>query len=286
MPTEDFSASDMGEEGRVAVHGSPTRYFKAGQGPPLVLVHGLGDAAVVWHRNIGVLASRFTVLAPDIPGHGHSPPPPWSYSLERGTEWLIALLDALGLEQVSLVGGSLGGLLVTSAALKAPERVRRLVLVDSAGLGKEIALLLRFMSLPAVGEAIGRPTMANLRRLMQVLFYDSSAVPNSFLEALHQERLQPGNKAAMLRVLREGVSLLGVKDKVILTERLSGLKVKTLVVWGRADAIFPVAHAYRAREAMPDVSLHIFEACGHWPYMECHAMFNKLVLDFLNTSGH
>jgi len=247
-----------------------------------VLLHGLGDAAITWHDNVGPLAQRFTTVVPDLPGHGHSHPAPWRrFTVERCAEWVLAFLDALGLEEACLVGNSMGGYLAASAALKQPTRVRRLVLEASAGLGKEIATFLRLMSLPLLGEFLARPTMGNLRSVMRICLHDPSVVSDEFLQALHREVSRPGNKAAMLRILRSGVTLLGMKGSRILLGRLRELEVPILVIWGRQDAVLPVAQADGTMARLPNATLHVFEQCGHLPHMEHRDSFNELLLEFL-----
>lgn len=279
---ESSYAASLGTEAHVTIRGAHVRYFQAGEGPSVVLFHGLGDAAIAWHDNVGPLAQRFATVVPDLPGHGHSHPAPWRrFTVERCAEWVLAFLDALGLEEACLVGNSIGGYLAASAALKHPTRIRRLVLENSAGLGKEIATFLRLMSLPLLGEFLARPTMGNLRSVMRICLYDPSVVSEEFLQALHREMSRPGNKAAMLRMLRSGVTLLGMKGSNILLDRLREMEVPTLVIWGRQDAVLPVAHAHRAVARLPNATLHVFEQCGHLPHMEHRDEFNRLLLEFL-----
>ena len=155
------------------------------------------------------------------------------------------------------------------------------MLEASAGLGKEIATFLRLMSLPLLGECLARPTMGNLRSVMRICLYDPSVVSEEFLQALHSEASQPGNRAAMLRMLRSGATLLGQKESNILLDRLPELEVPTLVIWGRQDAVLPVGHAHRAMARLPNATLHVFEQCGHFPHMEHRDEFNRLLLEFL-----
>ncbi len=272
----------LGEEGRVDALGVQTRYFKAGTGPAVVLVHGLGETSVAWHANAQALAERFTVVTADMPGHGESSVPPWPYSPAEGGRWLLALMDALGIGEASLVGSSLGGLVAAEAALSAPGRARRLVLEDSAGFGREVLLALRAMTVPLLGEFIGRPSVPNLNALMRLVFHDPSRVPPGFVQALYSERNHPWNERAMLKVLRVGATPLGVKRSVLLLERARTYQAPTLVVWGRHDRVFPVSHAEAAVRAFPNATLRVFEDCGHWPHMEQPGEYNRLLQEFLS----
>jgi 4,5:9,10-diseco-3-hydroxy-5,9,17-trioxoandrosta-1(10),2-diene-4-oate hydrolase len=230
------------------------------------------------------LASHHTVIALDLPGHGASDKPDWRYSLEKSTGFLIAFMDALQLDRVSLVGNSMGGLMALAVVLEQPERLHRLILVDSAGLGREIAGFLRLMSIPVVGEIMARPTRGGVRWTLHRMFHDDSFATPQFIEALYQERRVPGNKQAMLRILRYGANLFGLRPHAFLARRLSEVKTPTLVAWGRQDTIFPVSHAAKAAVLLPHSHLQIYDQCGHWPHIEKQQEFNPLVLNFLASS--
>ena len=270
-----------GVEKWVTAKDTRIRYYRAGSGPPLILLHGLGESAVIWYANIESLARGHTVYAPDLPGHGASDKPPWSYSLENGVKFLEAFMDALGLQRASLAGNSMGGVVALALALERPQRVRRLVLEDSAGLGREVAGFLRFMSLPLLGELLISNRPKSTRYVLRKVFHNHAQVTERLVHLLHTERSRPGNTDAMLKMLRVGVSLRGMRPEVNLTPRLGKLRVPTMVLWGKEDRIFPVAHGRRAARLIPESRLRVFERCGHWPHLEvCHA-FNREMLAFL-----
>lgn len=270
-----------GAEKWVTAAETRVRYYQAGSGPPLILLHGLGEAAVIWYTNMEPLARGNTVYAPDLPGHGASEEPPWEYSLEGSIRFLEEFLDALGLERSSLVGNSMGGLIALALALERPQRVNRLALEDSAGLGREVAGFLRFMSLPILGELLisNRPNATQW--VLQQVFHNRAHVTERLVELIHEERSRPGNSAAMLKMLRVGVSLLGMKPELNLTSRLGELQTPTMVFWGREDRIFPLAHGKRAAQLIPGGQLRVFEQCGHWPHLEMSQVFNRALLEFL-----
>ena len=257
------------------------RYYRMGEGPPVILLHGLGEAAVVWYSNMEPLSDGHSVYALDLPGHGASDKPNWSYSLEQSVDFLGAFMDALGLERASLVGNSMGGLLALALALERPQRVDRLVLEDSAGLGREVAWFLRLMSVPGLGELMSRQRREGVKWVLRKIFYNRSFATERLVDLLHREQSRPGNKAAMLRILRRGISIAGMKRPMILTGRLHQLEAPTLVVWGRQDIIFPATHGERAAELLPNGRLEVFDHCGHWPHIEVNQAYNKLLLDFL-----
>lgn len=246
-----------------------------------MLLHGLGGAAVTWHPTWEGLADRFTVIAPDLPGHGRSEEPQGKYALDEAPLWVSGILDALDIPSAALVGNSMGGLWAAATALEYPGRVDRLVLEDSAGLGPEITLLLRLLSLPLLGELLGRPSRRSLHTVLNRLVYDPATVSDELFEELYRERARPSNVRAWLRMLRLGVGLRGVRPEILLLDRLPNLEMPTFVLWGQQDTVFPVQHAKRAVDLIPDALLHIFHRCGHWPHIEHANEFNGLVGDFL-----
>ncbi len=257
------------------------RYYQAGTGPPVILLHGLGEAAVIWYANVEALAGAHTVYVPDLPGHGASDKPPWEYSLENSVYFLEAFMDALNLERASLVGNSMGGLVALAFALEHPGRLHRLVLEDAAGLGREIAGFLRFMSMPIVGEILisNRPNATQW--VLRQVFHNRAQVTERLVSLIHRERSRPGNSGAMLKMLRVGVSALGVRPEINLTSRLKELKAPAMVFWGRKDRIFPLSHGKRAAALIPGGRLRVFEQCGHWPHLEMSQAYNRALLEFL-----
>ena len=141
----------MIEERRIEVDGLSTRYLEAGEGPPLVLLHALGESAVDWRWVLPALARTHRVYAPDLPGFGGSGKPAAGYSSAFFARFVAAYLDALGVERAVVAGNSLGGLAVLRLALSEPERVGALALIDSAGLGREVAYALQLPTLPGYG---------------------------------------------------------------------------------------------------------------------------------------
>ena len=260
------------------------RYVTAGSGPPVVLVHGLGNSVVSWRNNIKHMSQHLRVFALDLPGHGLSTRYDGQYNLSFVGRLMGQFLDLLDLSEVSLVGSSLGGLISMNTALELPDRVRSLVLVGSAGLGRELALFLRILSLPWIGERFTRPTRENTVWSLIRLVHDHSLITDELVDEVHRYRAIPGASGTMLNILRYGVDIRGQKDKVLMLDRLGELGKPTLIVWGAQDRIIPVSHAYHALQQIRGARLHIFEECGHWPQMEKSEDFNALVTDFLEET--
>ncbi|MBI4234624.1 MAG: alpha/beta fold hydrolase [Chloroflexi bacterium] len=267
----------------ISVDGIRTHVVVAGEaGPPVVLLHGLGASVACWQENIGPLSQRFRVFAIDLPGHGDSDKPSSiDYTIPRGVHYLLALLDTLALPQAAFIGNSMGGLLVLKTALEHPERVSKLVLVDSAGLGRELHWFVRLTSVPLLGELLEQPTLGGARTMLKNVFYDPHFATNGLAQELYRTRASPGAKAAVLASVRHGVNLLGVKDSMVLLHQLPWLRAPLFLIWGEQDKVFPVAHAYRAKEVVPSARLVAFPRCGHWPMMEHAQEFNRAVGEFL-----
>ena len=266
----------------IEVAGIGTHYVVAGQGPPVVLVHGLGSSAATWQRTIEPLAERHTVYALDMPGHGDSEKPEVQYSLEAGIAYLADFLDALDVPRAALVGNSMGGLLSLGMALERPERVTRLALVDAAGLGRELAIALRLASLPVVGELMRRGSVFGYARaLMREASSEGRITWSVMVDAFRGARIAPEASRAELNALRNGVNFRGVRPDYILLDRLPELQAPLLIIWGAQDKVFPVAHAYTAAEKHPSAQVEVLDRCGHWPQLEQAEEFNRILEAYL-----
>lgn len=270
----------------VSVNGLKIHYVTAGQaGPPVLLIHGLGMSYTTWRTNIDPLGQGLRVFAMDLAGHGDSDKPRVSYDLDFGLRFLGEFMDALGLERASMVGSSMGGLLAIAMALRYPQRVDRLVLADSSGLGRELHWLLRLSALPGLGLALSWPRRGTLRSFLRLIFYDPSMITEDLIDELMRIRRLPGSTEAIISMFRNGVTLRGVKPELVFLDRLPELRTPTLIVWGAQDQIFPLSHAYAAHARIPNAQLRIFDRCGHHPAAEYAEEFNQLVLAFLNDVG-
>ncbi len=272
IPSQFVSLEEVGQ-----VH-----YLAAGKGEPVVLLHGLAASVVAWRRNISVLAQRYAVYAPDLPGHGDSDKPDIAYSLDEGVRFLSRFLDALRLERAVLVGNSTGGLLALAMALRQPERVRALVLVDIPGLGRELAWPLRLASVPGLGLALEALNIATSQRFAPKLFYRPERIEPSVGRELARLQNDPGVRRAALRSLRHGVNLLGLHRLLLLLhDSPAKIPAPTLIVWGHEDRVTPVEHAHRAASLIPGAQVCVLPDCGHWPQMEQAQAFNEALLAFL-----
>jgi 4,5:9,10-diseco-3-hydroxy-5,9,17-trioxoandrosta-1(10),2-diene-4-oate hydrolase len=270
----------------IEVNGIRARYRQAGQdGPPVVLIHGLGASAEIWSANIGALASRYRVHVPDLPGFGRTEKPEWmGYSPGAYSRFLLDFMTALGIGRASLVGHSLGGGVVLRTILDDPGRVDRLILVSSAGIGREVSLPLRIASLPFFNRIFFKPPLPVFTRFLHRLVYDPAAITGEFARQYYEMFFQPASVRAFTSILRNIATLRGARPGILepIREGLGTITAPTLILWGCQDRILPVTQALDAAGSIPGARLHVFERCGHMPNIEYPGEFNRLVLEFLS----
>lgn len=273
----------------ILLHGHPVAFRTAGAGPVLMLVHGLAGSSVTWRRVMPMLARRFTVVAPDLLGHGDSAKPRGEYSVSGHANLLRDLLTALGLDRATFVGQSFGGGVVMQLAYQFPERCERLVLVSSGGLGPEVGALLRGLSVPGAEHLLPLVCSPALRDaasrvggwLGHIGLRASPAVEEIWRS--YAALADPAARRAFFRSLRAVIDLEG--QSVSATDRLYlAAHVPTLVIWGARDTIIPVGHAYAAHRAIPGSRLEIFEATGHFLHCEAPDRFVETLFDFIDTT--
>lgn len=262
------------------------RYWAGGnQGSPIILIHGIGLYIESWLPSFAALTAQHQVYAVDLPGHGRTDKPlNISYSIESLAQFIKDFMAALGVERAQIVGHSLGGGIATRLALRQPAAVEKLVLVGSAGLGKEMAMMLRISSLPLLGEMLTRPSLSGSASVAKILVHDPAVMTDDLIEFSYQMSALPEAQGSFLRTLRSNGNFLGQKESLygINSRGIASITNPVLVVWGRQDQIVPVAHADIAAGGFPNARLHIFDNCGHCPMLECAADFNRLLLDFLS----
>ena len=266
------------EKHNVEIDGLPIRYLSAGEGSPMVLLHGAGDNALDWWWVMPALAATHQVYAPDLPGSPDSARPTADYSPAFFERFVASFVDALDIGRATFVGNSLGGFIALSLALSEPARVTALVLVDSAGLGRAVNPVFTSVNVPGLGEAAipfwRTPVGAHQRawgRTALLFAHPPGSVPREWLAEQCRLALWPGYLEAHLSVLRTLVSPLGQRE--VLVDRLSLLKVPTLVVWGARDRVFPESQAREAVARLQEGSLALVPDCGHMPHVECPDRF-------------
>jgi pimeloyl-ACP methyl ester carboxylesterase len=278
-----FTANEL------SLHGHRVSYRTGGSGPALLLLHGITNSSETWERVAPRLAERFTVIAPDLLGHGESATPRGDYSLGAHASGARDVMTALGIERATVVGHSLGGGIAMQFAYQFPERCERLVLVASGGLGREVHLLLRAASLPGADYVlpaltsagllgVGRGVGGVLRRLqlapsedVQVLAHGFSSLDNA------------GSRQAFLHTVRAVIDPGG--QRVSAQDRLAlAALLPTLIVWGERDTIIPIAHGVEAHEAIAGSRLEVFPNAGHMPHDADPERFVGLICEFCDET--
>jgi pimeloyl-ACP methyl ester carboxylesterase len=259
---------------------------EAGDGPVVVLLHGLADSLLSWCCNFDFLADAgYRVIAPDLPGFGESDKPSHlEYDPGSTADFVYDFCQKLGIEELSLVGNSAGGLIAGLFALEHPADVEKLVLVDSGGFGRKVSWLLRVISVPVLGDFIFQPKLNSMMGLSKRLFYKPPAVLEDLLPERDRLKLLLGARMATLKSIRASINLLGLRQQGHILDRLKLSDVPLLVVWGANDVIIPVSHAKIASQELPRCNVQVIPECGHWPQMEKSSVFNPIVTQFLSSA--
>ncbi len=260
-------------------------YQTSGSGFPVLLIHGLGASSVTWKQTIKALAPQFCVFAPDMPGCGESDAPETEYSIEFLTQSMLKFMDAVGIQKAHVVGHSLGGGVALGIHQRQPERIEKLALVSSAGLGKAMHWLLRMCSLPGAPKIITflsspqslapQASRAFEQRRMRRLRAEYDPAAPTVLEKLRS----PEIRRAFLRMLRESSGING--QRVSATPYIMNIQNPVLIVWGAKDQTIPVLHGIAAATLIPNAHLEIIPKCYHRPPVESPSEFNSILENFL-----
>jgi 2-hydroxymuconate-semialdehyde hydrolase len=261
----------------IVANGIVTNYHDVGTGFPVLLIHGSGpgvSAWANWRLTIPVLAAQRRVIAPDMVGFGYSERPAGVlYNMDTWVAQAVGLLDALKIEQADLVGNSFGGGLALALAIRHPKRVRRLVLMGSAGVSFPIT-----EGLDAVWGY--QPSIANMRKLLDIFAYDRTLMSDELAELRYKASILPGFQEAFESMFpaprQNGVESLASRE-----EDIRALPHETLVIHGREDKVLPLSNSLTLSAWIVRSQLHVFGRCGHWTQIEHAARFTQLVGNFL-----
>jgi len=268
----------------ITVNGITIRYIVRGDGPPILLIHGFGEFVESWAFNIEPLSEHYLVYVLDLPGHGLSEKPKINYSPLLVADFVIGFMQALRISRASLIGHSIGGFMCLSTAINFPEKVDRLVLVDSGGVSKEMPLRYRLAALPILGEIMVEPTVkAGLRMGIKGTFYNPDLVTDEMVDMTYKYLRMRGAKRAMLSIIRNITNLNGASPEAVVIDKLHLVNAPTLIIHGAQDKTVPVDEVENASKLIPEARLAVFEECGHVPHLEKPAEFNETVLAFLQS---
>jgi pimeloyl-ACP methyl ester carboxylesterase len=271
------------------IHGHRVAYRMAGDGPPIILIHGITASSAIWEPVGARLARHHTVLAPDLLGHGQSAKPRGDYSMGAFASGIRDLALWLELGPATVVGHSLGGGVAMQFAYQFPERTHRLALVSSGGLGRRVHGFLRAATLPGSELVIpllaGRQVLSAGQAVGRALARAGVKLGNDAVEMArgHASLGDPESRAAFVHTLRASVDVTGQRaqalDRLYLAQQLP-----MLIVWGARDRIIPPDHGRRAHQLVPSSRFVLFESAGHFPHLDEPERFTALVEDWIATT--
>lgn len=279
-----MTTTDIAQGRRVAVSGLTaepidTFYLEAGSGDPVVLLHGSGPGVsgrANWQHTIPGLAKHFRIIAPDIVGYGEtSRPDDVVYSLSTWSDHVLGLLDALELDRVSLVGNSLGGRISLDIADRHPDRVSRMVLMGSPGVGMTLTDGLKALR-------AYEPSLDNMRALLLDYFaVDPAIITDELVRIRYAASVETFDAyRAMFFDPRHKGNELSITE-----EQTRSIRTPSLLIHGREDKVVPPEVSWTMLHLLQDADLHIFARCGHWTQIERAAEFNELVANFLRADS-
>jgi pimeloyl-ACP methyl ester carboxylesterase len=262
------------------------RYHEAGDGPPLLMLHGSGPGVTGWRNyrgNLAVFAEHFRCLVLEFPGFGVSDPTE-QHPMVAAPAAVLRFLHELGLPQVDVIGNSMGGIVAAQVAAAHPDRIRRLVTIG--GLGRNIFS-------PAPGEGIKllvefteAPTRERLVQWLHSMVYDPALVTDELIEERWLQATDPATLASARRMYgrkaMEGRAAAAAQsDAAPYWAMLHKIRARTLITWGRDDRVSPLDMTLIPMRTIPDVELHVFPNCGHWAMIEAKEAWETTVLGFL-----
>lgn len=274
---------------KVRIHGYERAFVMTGSGPALLLIHGIGMNHRTWLPVIGQLSKNFTVIAPDLLGHGESDKPRADYSIAGYANAMRDLLLFLDIPSVTVVGHSLGGGVAMQFTYQFPQMVERLVLVSTGGLGRSVNPLIRAMTIPGSGPILALCSLQRIRRIVipGLERLAATGIPGSHdihdMIEVYEDMADAHSRAAFRQVLRAGADWRGQFVTMIDRAYLARY-IPTMVVWGGRDLVIPVKHAYAAKELLPQARLEVFTNAGHVPHEDYPDRFAAALTEFIMDS--
>ncbi|TVZ02191.1 alpha/beta fold hydrolase [Trebonia kvetii] len=267
------------------------RYHEAGEGPPLLLLHGSGPGVTGWRNfrgNLPVLAEHFRCLILEFPGFGVSHPAD-EHPMAAAVKAVPRFLDGLGLQQVDIIGNSMGGFAATSVAIAHPDRVRRLVTIG--GMGTNIFSPSPGEGIKLLSQFTDEPSRERLVRWLHSMVYNPALVTEEMIEERWALATDPATLESARRMYGSAAiaamaSAARNSDAPPGWAMLHKVKARTLITWGRDDRVSPVDMMLLPMRTIPDVEVHIFPDCGHWVMIEQKAAWENAVLAFLTRKDH
>ncbi|MCW2636031.1 MAG: flnE [Blastococcus sp.] len=287
---QSFWVDLLGTEVRFRQAGTyRTRSVEAGQGEPLVLLHGVSGHAETWVRNVAGLSRNFRVHAIDMLGHGFTDKPRIDYSIRALGEHVLDFLDAIGAARAHVVGQSLGGWVAGWLAVHHPDRVASFVSVTGAGLqldadGAALTEQVGRQVAAATSKALDAPTREKVRTRLEWLVHDPAVVTDELVETRYRIYTDP-DFAVIASDLVAGFTSRARPEEMLTAERLATISCPTLVLWTRQNPTMPWPVGSAASQLIPGASFHLMEDAGHWPQFEKPAEFHAVVNGFLLSAA-
>jgi pimeloyl-ACP methyl ester carboxylesterase len=273
----------------LTIHGHRRAFVKTGTGPVVLLLHGLGCDHTTWEPVIDSLSRRYTVIAPDLLGHGLSDKPRADYSVGGYANGMRDLLTYLGIDRATVVGHSFGGGVAMQFAYQFPERTERMILVASGGLGPEVSPIIRAITTPGFHPVMGMLTLPGVRHVGKAGLRTLSRLPSRHTRDLdevaeiYDSFKDPAARHAIRHVVRAVVDWRGqivtMADRAYLTQVMP-----MAVIWGEDDQVIPVSHASRVAEFAPAARVQVIPNAGHFPHKDHPQRFAKVVHEFIRST--
>jgi pimeloyl-ACP methyl ester carboxylesterase len=272
----------------VEIAGVKTYVADAGDGPPILLIHGYGDTADGWRRVVPGLLKDHRVVALDMPPFGRSDEPPKGKLLDFYSEFFPTFLDEIGLDRATVVGHSLGGAVALRLAVENPDRVERLGLVAPAGLGNAPPWWWHALTARALWQgalAIPSPFTTPLVRqgLKGFLALRLFANPSRLGSEIGHLVDMHGTRQDLGKLLAAGHACIDSYTGRLLEESMK-LEIPLWMLWGRKDGLVPSVHARAFARMHPDAKVHVLDSCGHYPHIELPQRFNTLLRRWLDET--
>lgn len=260
----------------VVAAGLKTNYLEAGEGDPVILIHGSGPGVTGyanWRLSIPALSQKYRVLAPDIAGFGYTErKADQVYNLDFWVRHLVEFMDATGVRKARLVGNSFGGALTLALTARHPERVDRFVLMGAAGVEFEMT-----PGLEAVWAY--HPSTENMKELVKSFAYDTGFITDDLIKSRYEASVRPGYHESYAKIFAAPRQPM-VKAMATPEADIRKITQRALVIHGRDDKIVPLSNSYKLHSLIQKSDLHVFGECGHWTQIEKKDQFVKLVMDF------
>jgi len=263
----------------VLLDGKSTHFIEKGEGEPVILIHGFNMDVNTWLLNIDTLAKKYKIYALDLWGFGFSTREPLEVGYELFVQQVHLFMETQGIRKASLVGHSMGGGTAIQYCLLHPEKVNKLVLVDTTGFPNPLPFRAKIFNLPGVGETLLRLKTDRIRRknLEDLWIHNTEMLTDPLFERFTRFQKIEGTSKVMLAVLRkEFFHTLGSE-----IQQLGTMNIPTMIVWGRNDKSVPLEIGKTISQILEGSRFQVIDHAGHLPNFECPDQFNDLVAGFL-----